>query len=87
MTETETWYVLEDGGVVHPSEVTPGNDGRLRHKSGAMVAMRGDVPSSRSVDAEAERAKVKKAPAKAEPPKNDRQMKADADEGGKYKTR
>lgn len=82
----ETWFVLEDGGVVDPSEVSPGKDGRLRHKSGALVAMRGDVPSSRSVDPEAERAKAKKAGAKESPPRGDRQMKAE-DEGVKYKTR
>jgi hypothetical protein len=77
----ETWYVLEDGTAADPVEVTPDKTGRLRHKSGAAVAMRGDVPSTRSVDPEDQRAKAKKSL-----PKNDRQMKAD-DEGVKYKTR
>lgn len=47
----ETWYVLEDGTPVHPSEVAPNEDGRLAHKSG-LVAMRddGETPRSRGVD-------------------------------------
>lgn len=47
----ETWYVLEDGTAVHPSEVAPNKDGRLAHKSG-LVAMRddGETPRSRGVD-------------------------------------
>lgn len=58
----ETWYVLEDGGLADPSDVV--NDGgRLRHADGRFVAMRfGEVPSTRSVDADAERAKVKPEP-------------------------
>lgn len=54
----ETWYVLEDGKVADPREVTTGSDGRLVHVSGALVAMRGDVPSSRGVDPDEERAAV-----------------------------
>jgi hypothetical protein len=53
----ETWYVLEDGRAVDPAEVAPAEGGRLVHTSGALVAMRGDVPSSRSIDPEQERAK------------------------------
>lgn len=53
----ETWYVLEDGNVVDPGEVAPDESGVLRHKNGAAVAMRGDVPSTRGVDADEERAK------------------------------
>lgn len=66
MSNRETWYVLEDGACVDPSEVGTGDDGVLRHSSGAAVAMRGDVPSSRGVDPDEERAKAKpaKAPAK-----------------------
>lgn len=86
----ETWYVLEDGSVVDPAEVSRGKGGRLHHKSGAAVAMRGDVARTRSVDAEAERAKAAKKAAASKvsesPPKADRQMKADSD-GVKYKTR
>lgn len=42
----ETWYVLEDDSVVHPSEVDHSN---MTHKNGK-VAMRGDVPSTRGVE-------------------------------------
>lgn len=45
-----TWYVLEDGSPVDPSEVSRNKDGRLAHKSG-LVAMRSPgVPRSRGVD-------------------------------------
>lgn len=88
---TETWYVLETGEAVSPSEVTTGKDGKLHHKTGA-VAMRGDVPMSRSVDPDEERKKLeaKKAAAgeKPKPPsRSDREIKAERDEGPKYKTR
>lgn len=87
----ETWFVLEDGTYADPNEVAPDKAGKLRHKSGVAVAMRGDVPSTRSVDPDEERAKSKPkareaAPAKKdEPPKSDRQMKAEGGHG--YKTR
>jgi len=55
----ETWYILEDGTTVDPNEVAPNDSGALLHKSGAAVAMRGDVPSTRSVDPEELRAKAK----------------------------
>lgn len=45
----ETWYVLEDGSVVHPSEVDHAN---MTHKKGK-VAMRGDVPATRGVEVDA----------------------------------
>lgn len=47
----ETWYVLEDGSAVHPSEVSMSDDGRLAHKFG-LVAIRpdGETPLSRGVD-------------------------------------
>jgi hypothetical protein len=50
-TMRETWYVLEDGTPVHPSEVAPNDKGRLTHKLG-LVAMRddGETPRSRGVD-------------------------------------
>jgi hypothetical protein len=63
----ETWYVLEDGGVVDPAEVSTRADGRLAHESGQLVAMRGDVPSSRSVDPEAMRAAYKTRDMQPEP--------------------
>lgn len=46
-----TWYVLEDGTAVPPSEVAPNEKGLLAHKSG-LVAMRndGETPRSRGVD-------------------------------------
>ena len=44
----ETWYVLEDGTAVHPSEVAPNEAGVLAHKSG-LVAMRADGETPRSV--------------------------------------
>lgn len=86
--ERETWYVLEDGTSADPAEVAPDKKGDLMHKSGVRVAMRGDVPSTRGVDPEAERAKSKgKAKAESKPaPKSDRQMVAE--EGSQtYKTR
>jgi len=46
----ETWYVLEGGGVADPRECAPGEDGRLTHKSGIAVEMRGETPRSRGVD-------------------------------------
>ena len=55
---TETWYVLESDEAVDPREVTADKNGVLRHKDGP-VAMRGDVPRSRSVDPDAERSKAK----------------------------
>lgn len=48
---TETWYLLEDGTPVPPSDVTPRQDGRLVHSGGALVAQRrDDCPMSSSVD-------------------------------------
>lgn len=55
----ETWYVLENGDVADPRDVAPDKSSVLKHKSGAAVAMRGDVPSTRSVDPDEERAKGK----------------------------
>jgi hypothetical protein len=74
----ETWYVLENGDVADPKEVTTDKKGVLRHKSGVAVAMKGDVPHSRGVDIDpagkpaantapaAPKAKVAKAPANRE---------------------
>lgn len=55
----ETWYVLEDGTMGDPAEMAPDKSGRLRHKNGVAVAMRGEVPHTSGVDVEAERAKVR----------------------------
>lgn len=62
----ETWYVLEDGSVADPADVVPTDGNLMMHKDGVLVAMRGDVPSTRGVDADEERAKVKPAPERAE---------------------
>lgn len=72
----ETWYVLEDGDVVDPNDVAPDESGRLVHKSGVKVAMKGSVPHSRGVDVSA----VKQREVSAERPKRtykNREMKAD----------
>jgi hypothetical protein len=84
----ETWYVLEDGSYADPREVSAGKKpGSLVGKSGVAVAMKGDVPSTRSVDPEEERAKKPAASkAKEATSPNNREMKAD-DSGPKYKTR
>ena len=65
MTPTETWYVLEDGNPVDPAEVVTRPDGRLEHPAG-LVAMKGDVPRSRSIDPVAERERIEAARAAAE---------------------
>lgn len=82
----ETWYVTESGEAVDPREVAADAKGVLHHKDGRAVAMRGDVPRSRSVDPDAERAKVKtkvdQAKAKADREKAEAEAakaKADAD--------
>lgn len=46
----ETWYVLEDGSFADPAECALDDAGVMRHKSGAAVATRGDVLSSRGMD-------------------------------------
>lgn len=56
----ETWYVLENGTVANPREVALDPSGVLRHSSGVAVEMRGEVPRSRGVDPDEERAKTKK---------------------------
>lgn len=47
-----TWYVLENGSPANPDDCAPDASGRLVHKSGIPVAMRGAVPSSRGMSAE-----------------------------------
>ena len=64
----ETWYVLEDGRAVDPAEVEM-IDGRLAHAEG-LIAMRSpDVPMSRSVEPDEERARYMTREAKPEAPK------------------
>ena len=45
-----TWYVLEDGSVADPSEVSMNDDGRLAHKSGLVAMLSHDCPRSRGVE-------------------------------------
>jgi len=76
----ETWYVLEDGSVVDPAEVSPGQGESLVHRSGVRVARRGDVPSTRSIIPDEERAKYATREAVPEKPARGyktRAMKAD----------
>lgn len=78
----ETWYVLENGAFADPNDVAPDDKGALRHKGGVAVAMRGDVPCTRSVDPDEERQKAapKAREMKAEEPKRTyktRESKAD----------
>lgn len=47
-----TWYLLVDGTHADPDDVSPGEDGVLRHKSGMAVALHENgVPQSIGVDA------------------------------------
>lgn len=49
----ETRYILEDGSLVDPADVSTRDDGRLVHSSGALVALRRpDCPMTRRVDPE-----------------------------------
>lgn len=86
----ETWYVLEDGSIADPNDVLTDEKGKLAHRDGVAVAMRGDIPHSRSVDADAERAKIQAAAeatkAKAKPAGKDREIKAGSD-SKTYETR
>ena len=83
----ETWYVLEDGSLADPVEVTVNEAGRLVHSSGVAVEMRNGVPRSRGVDdADAERAKSGDAKAKAAAEAQAKDMKPDEPKRG-YKTR
>lgn len=72
-----TWFVMEDGSVADPSEVRRDAAGVLRHRDGRAVAMRDDVPRSRSVDADAERAKQAGAEKPTRPKKRPDADKAD----------
>jgi hypothetical protein len=80
----ETWYLLEDGRTVDPSEVAPDEAGVLRHASGVAVKMRGEIPHTRGVDPEAERAKAAQDSRTQKSDKKD--MKPDDQKPG-YKTR
>jgi hypothetical protein len=60
----EVWYILEDGSMGDPHEIAL-KDGRLQHKDGRAVAHAPHGPRTRSVDADAERAKAAKRVPKA----------------------
>lgn len=50
---TETWYIMEDGTMGDPREVSAGDDGILRHADGRAVAYASHGPRSCSVEVEA----------------------------------
>jgi hypothetical protein len=77
----DTWYVLEDGSSADPADVAPDESGKLMHKSGLAVAMRGQVPSTRGVDPDEERAK-----ARPKPKPTSKDMKSESSKPG-YSTR
>lgn len=77
-----TWYVLETGETADPCEVAPDAKGVLRHKSGAAVAMKGQVPHSIGVDLDEVKAKEPEPAKEMQPEKpkrayKTRDMKAD----------
>src|SRR4051812_47697702 len=97
----ETWYILDDDSLGDPHEVARDDKGVLRHKDGRAVAHASHGPRTRSVDAEAERARsagrvkagedAKKAADKSsdkekEPQARTREMKPN-EQGLSYKTR
>lgn len=74
---SETWYILEDGSLGDPLEITPDKSGRLKHKDGRAVAYAEHGPRSRGgVDADAERARYRT-----------RELAADKPATRSYKTR
>jgi len=84
---TETWYVLEDGTVADPHEVTQNKDGSLQHPRGKVAMRNPTTPSSRSVNADEERKKNLQAQ-KPELDRTTREMKPAASPArADYKTR
>lgn len=61
-----TWYVLEDGTAVDPSECNRQN-GVLMHKRGPVAMRRPDCPRSRGVDIDDAAPTVKTEAMQAEP--------------------
>lgn len=49
---SEVWYVMEDGSIGDPLEVSPDDAGVLHHSDGRAVAYRPHGPRSRMVSAE-----------------------------------
>lgn len=54
----EVWYVMVDGSVGDPAEISAGPDGVLRHADGRAVAYKPHGPRARMVDPVAERARA-----------------------------
>lgn len=84
---TETWFVMEGGGVGDPAKIRPDENGVLHHEDGRAVAYAPHGPRTRGgVDAEAERAK---AGGKPQPKSDDAEAKdaKPAAQKGGYKTR
>lgn len=78
----EVWYVMVDGSVGDPAEISAGLDGVLRHTDGRAVAYKPHGPVARMIDPVAERAKIAAASAKPET----KEVKPSA-QGGGYRTR
>lgn len=78
----EVWYVMVDGSVGDPAEISAGPDGVLRHTDGRAVAYKPHGPVARMIDPVVERAKIAAASARPET----KEVKPAAQAGG-YRTR
>ncbi|KRA42103.1 hypothetical protein [Devosia sp. Root635] len=83
---TETWYVMEDGSMGDPRDVSSGDDGILRHEDGRVVAYAPHGPRSRAVEVDTHRKRTPPATANATPPAKPKDMQAEKPRQG-YKTR
>lgn len=89
----ETWYVMEDGSVGDPRDISYNADGKLAHKDGRMVAYASHGPRTRGIDPDEERSKRGKSKSDSTPKSTDtkdiRASAADKAEEPKraYKTR
>lgn len=84
----ETWYLLEDGSVADPADVKPDEHGVLRCGEVAAVMRSPGVPMTRSVNADAERAKKKPPPPPKTPPAAPRRdVQAEPPTSRPYRTR
>lgn len=83
----ETWYILEDGSFGDPREISPGADGRLRHKDGRLVAEGPHGPKSSGVDVEAVRASGKRRDMAPEPAPETPTTEMKPAAGKRYQTR
>lgn len=48
----ETWYIMADGSIADPREVSPDEGGILHHVDGRAVAYAGHGPRARMISAE-----------------------------------